>query len=555
MPGKKADPVADVSGWKTRLTIEMIERFTASGEWRGVTLAESATARARDMGTEIAVVDGAEKLTYADVLRQAHALAATLRQRGLKAGDVLSFQLPNWYETAILNVAASLGGFIVNPIVPIYRDAEVGFILKNSRTRALFIPERFRSIDYLEMVERLKPDLPELRDVVLVRAEREGYESFSAWTANESDTDESGVDPNAIKLLLYTSGTTGDPKGVLHSHNTLQAEVDAVSSFWALKRGDVVLMPSPVTHITGYIYALELCFALGIKIVFMDRWDASDAVDLIAGHGATFSIGATPFLVELVTELERRQATLPTLRLFACGGAPVPPEIIHRAGRVLPSCLAFRVYGSSEAPTVSLGVAEGDPLELGAVTDGCIVNHEVRIVNPEDGSLVAPGEEGEILTRGPELMLGYTRWQDTLDAFDAEGYFRTGDIGFISHDRYLTISGRKKDLIIRGGENISAKEIEDILHKHPAVAEAAVVAMPHPRMGETPAAYVVPRPGASFGFEEMARFLEEAKLARQKIPERLFVIAEMPRTASGKVLKHVLRARCKSGEDRPDEIA
>jgi acyl-CoA synthetase (AMP-forming)/AMP-acid ligase II len=353
------------------------------------------------------------------------------------------------------------------------------------------------------------------------------------------------LDPNAVKLLLYTSGTTGDPKGVLHSHNTLQSEVETVTKFWELRSTDVVLMPSPVTHITGYIYAIELTFALGIKLVFMDKWNAANAVELVAAHGATFSVGATPFLVELVAELENQKVILPSLRLFACGGAPVPPEVIRRAKTVLPNCLSFRVYGSSEAPTISLGVVPGDPRELGATTDGCIVNHEVRIVDPENGKPIPAGEEGEILTRGPELMLGYTRWQDTVDTFDDQGFFKTGDIGFISNERYLTISGRKKDLIIRGGENISAKEIEDVLHSHPLIIEAAVVAMPHPRMGETPAAYVVLRPGASMSFEELSSYFEEVRLARQKIPECLFVVDEMPRTASGQVLKHVLRARCK----------
>ena len=549
-------------GWKTRLNAEMIARYTSSGAWSGVTLAHSAQQCLRDVPDRVAVIDGGKALTFGQVFDEATALAATLRDMGMVRGDVLSFQLPNWQETMVINLAASLGGFVVNPIVPIYRDVEVGFILRNSHTRVLFIPEIFRGFDYVAMVERLRPKLPELQKVIVVRGDRRGYASYLSCltTSEECDSSHNGastllrgvsssevaeVDPNEVKLLLYTSGTTGDPKGVLHSHNTLRSEIEAALQFWTLSSADVVLMPSPVTHITGYLFALELAFALGITVVFMDYWNATEAIKRVIEHGVTFSIGATPFLAELVGELENQGIALPSLRLFACGGAPVPSEVVRRANNVLPSCLVFRLYGSSEAPTITLGVAAGDPPQLGATTDGCIANHEVRIVDVMSGELCSLGEEGEILTRGPEVVLGYARWQDTLDAFDENGFFRTGDLGFVSHERYLTISGRKKDLIIRGGENISAKEIEDVLYRHPVVAEAAVVAMPHLRMGETPAAFVVLCPGATLTFEGMVGFLEEAKFARQKFPERLFIVDQMPRTASGKILKHVLRERCK----------
>jgi acyl-CoA synthetase (AMP-forming)/AMP-acid ligase II len=527
----------------------MVAAYERSGKWTGVTLARCARERARTIGDSVVVVDGHRQLTFADIHADGVRLAAALRARGLRPGEVISFQVPNWHEAMVINLAASIAGFVCNPIVPIYRDAEVGFILKNSRTRVMFVPDKFRSIDYVAMVERLRPALPGLREVVVLRGDREGCTSYDALL-NETDTDWAHleesfppVEPNAVKLLLYTSGTTGDPKGVLHSHNTLRAELDEVTRFWSLTPKDVVLMPSPVTHITGYLYALELPFAVGMKAVLMERWNAADAVALIAEHGASLTIGATPFLVELVNEVERQGRPLPTFRMFGSGGAPVPPQVIKRAMSALPNCMTFRVYGSSEAPTVSLGVAAGDPADLGATTDGAIANHEVRIVDMATGQPVGPGHEGEIVTRGPEMMLGYTNDAYTREAFDADGFFHTGDLGFVDARGYITVTGRKKDLIIRGGENISPKEIEDVLHQHPAVLEAAVVAMPHPRMGETPCAYVVLRPGAAFDFAEMTALLERARLARQKFPERLVVVDELPHTASGKVLKHVLRAR------------
>ncbi|MCD6681105.1 MAG: AMP-binding protein [Burkholderiaceae bacterium] len=541
----------DPSGWATRVDDETIARFGEGGQWTGVTLARCARERARNESNRVAVVDGERRIGFAPLYERGVRLASALRAIGLQRGDVISFQLPNWHEAMVVNLAASIGGFVCNPIIPIYRDAEVGFILKQSRTRVLFVPTTFRSVDYLAMVARLRPSLPDLREVVLVRDTREGYRSFDRWMTEQNGELRSleqsfpDVDPNDVKLLLYTSGTTGDPKGVLHTHNTLRAEIDAVISFWAFTERDVVWMPSPVTHITGYLYALELPFATAMKAVLMERWDAAAGVRLIEEHGASFSIGATPFLVELVSEVERRKTALPSLRLYGSGGAPVPPEVVKRATQALPNCLTFRVYGSSEAPTVSLGVARGDPVERGATTDGRIVNNEVRIVDG-DGNDVEMGREGEILVRGPEVMVGYTDPRHNAEAFDEQGFFRSGDLGFVDEHGYITVSGRKKDLIIRGGENISPKEIEDVLHRHPAIVEAAVVAMPHSRLGETACAYVALRPGSKLELTDVVAFLEDAKLARQKFPERLVVVDELPHTASGKVLKHVLRARIAS---------
>lgn len=535
----------DPSGWTTRLDEAMIERFSGDGRWSGITLVDCARDRALREPDNIAVVDGPFTATFAEVWTRSVRLCASLRRRGLVPGDVISFQLPNWHETMVINLAASLGGFVANPIVPIYRDSEVGFILADARSSILFVTDRFRSFDYIEMVDRLRPQLPHLKHVVLVRAEaRPGYECYDDWLAETREAFEPAqIDSNSIKLLLYTSGTTGLPKGVLHSHNTLRAEGEAWMGFWRLQSDDVVLMASPVTHITGYVIALELAFSVGMKAVLMERWDADAAVPLVLQQHATFTVSATPFLRELVDATERQGRTLPSFRLFACGGSPVPPEIIRRAARALPNCRAVRVYGSSEAPTVSLGAGLDDPIELGATTDGRIVNHDVRIVDAVTGVPVADGMDGEILTRGPEVMLGYTDPEETETAFDPDGYFRTGDLGFRSHGDFLTISGRKKDLIIRGGENISPREIEDLLHRHPAILEAAVVAMPHIRLGETPMAWVVLRKGHTLNLDQLIAFLEGARLARQKFPERLEIVSELPRTATGKILKHVLRLR------------
>jgi len=463
---------------------------------------------------------------------------------GLRPGDVISFQLPNWIETMVINLAACRAGLVVNPIVPIYRDSEVRYILRDARAKLFLIPERFRSFDYPGMVARLRADLPHLQHVVVVRGRAAGCLAYGELLASGADREAQSTsgDPNAVKLVLYTSGTTGNPKGVLHSHNTIMSEIDAVIAFWGITPADVVLMPSPVTHITGYLYALEIAFAAGVKVVLMERWNAADAVDLIDAHRVTFSVGATPFLTELTAEAQRRCSTLPSLRLFMSGGAPVPPEAIYRANRAFENCLAFRVYGSSEAPTITLGIRSRAEAELGATTDGRIANHEVRLCDPVTGAPLDAGA-GEICSRGPEMMLGYTDPQQTLEAFDADGYFHTGDLGYYVDRDYICVSGRKKDLIIRGGENISPKEIEDALHTHPAIKEAAVVAMPHARLGEGVCAFVIPQVGQSLDVTCIAAFLEKVGLARQKFPEHVELVEDLPRTASGKVQKNVLRER------------
>lgn len=533
----------DVSGWVTRLTDDEIRRYKRTGAWKDVTLADCARRQAERAPDRTAVVEGERSASFGALLAEAQQLANAFDVMGLKPGNVISYQLPNWTETMVINVAACLAGLVVNPIVPIYRESEVRYILADCRSRVLFIPERFRNFDYPAMAARLRPQLPALGDVVVVRGEGEGcrrYDDVLAYGPREPAA-ERWVDPDAVKLVLYTSGTTGNPKGVLHSHNTIMAEIDAVIDFWGIQEHDVVLMPSPVTHITGYLYALEIAFAAGVKVVFMERWNVTEAVDLIARHGVSFSVGATPFLKELTAEVESRNLALPSLRRFMSGGAPVPPEVIYRANQAVPGCMAFRVYGSTEAPTVTLGIRGRDEAELGATTDGRIVNHEVRLCDPQTGIPMGPDQEGEICTRGPEMMLGYTDPQQTRESFDADGYFHTGDLGYYVSGDYLCVSGRKKDLIIRGGENLSPKEIEDVLHRHPDIQEVAIVAIPHERLGEGVCACVIAREGRQIDVPTLAAWLELAGLARQKFPERVELMQDLPRTVSGKVQKNVLR--------------
>lgn len=538
----------DVSGWQTRLSDELIAENTNSGIWRNKTLADLLDAQvARDPG-QILIVDGDTQMSAGDIHAQACALAGALQGRGLVAGDVISFQLPNWREAVVVDVAAAMLGLVCNPIIPIYRDAEVAYILKDAGAKIVFIPTEFRNFDYAAMIERHRADLPDLEHIVTVRGSAPGCITFDELLNEGAAFERPLVDPNAVKLIMYTSGTTGRPKGVLHSHNTIDTENQAFSKFLGLGADDVILMPSPLTHITGYLYGIQLPIVLGAPVVFMEMWNAAAAAELIDRHGVTFTIAATVFLQELTEFARANDRSLPSLRYFPCGGAPVPPEIIYNAHKVFDRCVCARCYGSTEAPTVTLGVNSRGQERLGATTEGLVVGHEIKLVD-EQGAPVPVGVEGEIATRGPEMCLGYADPAHN-DAFDEEGYFYTGDLAVLTEDDCLVITGRSKDLIIRGGENLSPREVEDALHEHPAIYEVAVVAMPHARLGETGCAFVTLKEGASLSFEEMVAALAETGMAKQKYPERLEIVDAFPRTPAGKIRKNVLREQIAAKIDK-----
>jgi acyl-CoA synthetase (AMP-forming)/AMP-acid ligase II len=511
-----------------------------------LTVAEYAIALAQNHPDTALFLNTPGEATAAELLGQARALAIALSDFGLNAGDVISFQLPNWVEAAVINLAASLSGLIVNPIVPIYRDAEVGMMLADCQAKAFFVCTEFRKYDFAAMAQRLLPGLPDLEHIITVRGERENMLNYdnmiSAGTGNRFDWPK--VDPTSVKLLLYTSGTTGRPKAVLHNHKSLTRVLQVSAGHWGVERGDAIIMPSPVTHVSGYANGLEMPFIIGTRTVLMETWNADEALGLIEEHDVTGTVAATPFLTELANAAREAGTRLPSLRFFACGGAAVPPYVIPAANAAFEHAQAFRVFGSSEVPLVTLGYPVAKDTHLAATTDGAIVDYDVQIVDDSEAE-VLPGAEGEILARGPAMFMGYLDPAQTAEAITSDGYFRTGDIGRITAEGALVITGRKKDLIIRGGENISAKEIEDVLHTHPAVQEAAVVAMPHARLGEGICAYVILKADAASDAVALASHVQESGIAKQKTPERFEFVSDFPRTASGKIKKDVLRAYTK----------
>jgi acyl-CoA synthetase (AMP-forming)/AMP-acid ligase II len=490
-----------------------LERFKGSPHWRGRTVADCAVTVA-EHDPKRAVFFGDDPVYTAEQLvRDAHALAASLIELDVRPGEIVSFQLPNWPEAAVIDVACAMIGAVLTPIAQMLADS--GSVVH-------FTAAAFRSFDYGAMVARLAPRLPALRRIVQVRGEGHATlaELIAAGRGRQPPLPK--VRSDSVKLLLYTSGTTGRPKGVLHTHETLACFIESCARHWKIAPGEALLMPSPVTHI-------------------METWNAATAATLIDRYGLIGTVSATPFLAELVDVAKQSGTGLPTLRFFGCGGAAVAPELIRNANDTFLQACAFRVFGCSEAPMVTLGWLGRENAERAAITDGEIVDYEVKIID-DAGRELSPGAAGEILVRGPAMFAGYADEAQTREAITPDGFFRTGDLGVVGADRSLTVTGRKKDLIIRGGENISPKEIEDVIYRHPAVAEVAVVSMPHPRLGEGVCAYVVPRADHALDGAAIVAHVTASGLARQKCPERVEIVSSLPKTASGKVRKDVLRA-------------
>jgi cyclohexanecarboxylate-CoA ligase len=487
----------------------------------------------------VAVVDGVTALTYENLERSVRAAAASLAALGVGRGEVVSWQLPNWHEAVILHHAVLRLGAVSNPIVPIYRHREVGYILRQAESQVVVVPGDFRGFDYPAMIADLRPGLPSLRHVVTVRPAGQAALRFDELLQGDPGFAGTAADADDPMLLMFTSGTTAHPKGVVHTHNTLDYECRSIIEVYGLGPDDVVFMPSPVTHITGLLYGLLMPAMLRTRVVLQDVWDATAALRLIEQQRCSFTMAATPFLHGLVHHPDLPSFDVTSMRVFACGGADVPPALIRQAGERLGTS-ATRVYGSTEFPTLSTSPPDA-PQDKRAGTDGRAIGAAEYQIVDDAGTGLRAGQTGELLVRGPELFPGYLAAADNDGAFTPDGWFRTGDLAVADRDGYVSIRGRKKDIILRGGENISATEVESLLFEHPAVREAAVVAMPDPVLTERACAFVVPEAGQVPSLPELTAFLLSKQLAKQKLPERLELVAELPKTQSGKVQKFRLR--------------
>lgn len=463
-----------------------------------MTFAAALARHAAATPAKTAVVDDHRRLTFAELDAVVDRVAGGLRARGVGPGEVVTSQLSNSAEAVALALAANRIGAVHNPVVPIYREREVGFIRQQAAT-AVFVDDR-------------------------------GHDLFVDPTSHPAGPGDAEEDE--VRFLVYTSGSTADPKGVQHSNRTLVAEIAAQAAYHELGSGEVFVIPSPVGHVSGLVYGILLPVWLGATSVLMSHWDPERFLALVEAEGGTFSGGAPPFLAGAVDHPHLDRYDVSSLRVFPCGGADVPPELIRGALDRL-GTRTGRGYGSTEFPSITSSAGPGEPVERRACSDGRPIGaNEVRIV------------DGEIQARGPELFLGYRDPALDAGAFTDDGWFRTGDLGTLDDAGYLTVTGRLKDVVIRSGEKISAREVEDLLAGHPKVAAVAVVARPDDRTGERACACVVARrvedPPT---LAELASFLTEAGLSRRKLPELLEVLPTLPMTASGKVDKQALRTR------------
>ena len=536
----------DPSGWQTRWSEEFAAKWRAEGHWTEPTLRDFAAQRCAEDPDKVMLIEGDNQLTRGECQDQAMRLARWFMARGLKPGDVISFQLPNWNEVSVIALAARMAGLIINPIPPIYRESELAYILADCGSKLIFVPGTFRKCDHTAMIEGLRGQLPKMQDVVTVRNPGPlRFEDIITGTA-ASENDLPAIDPASVIIAMYTSGTTGRPKCVLHTHYTYGHRVNAMAVAYGMSEADVTFMPSPVTHITGAIWAFDMPWVAGNTSVLMDVWTPAEGVACIEQHGCTVSGGATPFLQQMLDIAETAPQRLRSMRLFFCGGTTVSPELINRAAAMVPQALFYRAYGSTECLTATLGHTDKADARFGAETDGRIVYPvEMHIVDAATMAEMSEGAEGEIYLRAPGLFVGYLDPADNEGNFEPDGFFKMGDLGRRVHSDYLVITGRSKDIIIRSGENISPKEVEDALYGHPAVAEVAIVAMPSKKTGEIGCAFIIPRAGQTIDLPEVVRFLDQVGLARQKFPEHLVLVDDLPRVPSGKVRKDVLRERAK----------
>jgi cyclohexanecarboxylate-CoA ligase len=475
-----------------------------------------------------------KRLTWRELARRTAAAASALERAGVRRGDVVSFQLPSWWEFVALYLATVRLGAIANALMPIFRHRELSFMLRLAEAKVFVSARQFRGFDHAALAGRLGAEIPGMRVMFcedLFATQGRAFERGAR------------LQPDDLTQLLYTSGTTGESKGVLHTSNTLFGAVEAYARHMQLGAGDVIFMPSPLAHQLGFCYGMLMSLVLGAPLVITDIWRPARAVQLIESNRATFTFASTPFLADLVSRNEK----LGSLRLFASSGAPIPPAIVQAARERLGLAVAAS-FGMTECATVTTTPCDGS---RAAESDGCVLaNGEVRVVD-DTGQETPRGTIGALQVRGASLFVGYLK-RPNLYKLDADGWFDTGDLARMDEQGYIRICGRTKDVIIRGGENIPVVEIEAALYRMSEIADAALVAMPDPRLQERACAYVTLRHGASLDLAGVARQLSAEGITKHFWPERLEVLAEMPRTPTGKIQKFVLREMAK--ELKPQSI-
>ncbi|MED9573389.1 medium-chain fatty-acid--CoA ligase [Escherichia coli] len=518
--------------------------YRQQGLWGDASLADYWQQTARAMPDKIAVVDNhGASYTYSALDHAASCLANWMLAKGIESGDRIAFQLPGWCEFTVIYLACLKIGAVSVPLLPSWREAELVWVLNKCQAKMFFAPTLFKQTRPVDLILPLQNQLPQLQQIVGVDKLAPATSSLSLSQIiadNTSLTTAITTHGDELAAVLFTSGTEGLPKGVMLTHNNILASERAYCARLNLTWQDVFMMPAPLGHATGFLHGVTAPFLIGARSVLLDIFTPNACLALLEQQRCTCMLGATPFVYDLLNVLEKQPADLSALRFFLCGGTTIPKKVARECQQRGIKLLS--VYGSTESSPHAV-VNLDDPLSRFMHTDGyAAAGVEIKVVDDARKTL-PPGCEGEEASRGPNVFMGYFDEPElTARALDEEGWYYSGDLCRMDEAGYIKITGRKKDIIVRGGENISSREVEDILLQHPKIHDACVVAMPDERLGERSCAYVVLKaPHHSLSLEEVVAFFSRKRVAKYKYPEHIVVIEKLPRTASGKIQKFLLR--------------
>ncbi|ENO0417996.1 medium-chain fatty-acid--CoA ligase [Escherichia coli] len=518
--------------------------YRQQGLWGDASLADYWQQTARAMPDKIAVVDNhGATYTYSALDHAASCLANWMLAKGIESGDRIAFQLPGWCEFTVIYLACLKIGAVSVPLLPSWREAELVWVLNKCQAKMFFAPTLFKQTRPVDLILPLQNQLPQLQQIVGVDKLAPATSSLSLSQIiadNIPLTTAITTHGDELAAVLFTSGTEGLPKGVMLTHNNILASERAYCARLNLTWLDVFMMPAPLGHATGFLHGVTAPFLIGARSVLLDIFTPDACLALLEQQRCTCMLGATPFVYDLLNLLEKQTADLSALRFFLCGGTTIPKKVARECQQLGIKLLS--VYGSTESSPHAV-VNLDDPLSRFMHTDGyAAAGVEIKVVDDARKTL-PPGCEGEEASRGPNVFMGYFDEPElTARALDEEGWYYSGDLCRMDEAGYIKITGRKKDIIVRGGENISSREVEDILLQHPKIHDACVVAMPDERLGERSCAYVVLKaPHHSLSLEEVVAFFSRKRVAKYKYPEHIVVIEKLPRTASGKIQKFLLR--------------
>ena len=543
------------SPYTVRYSPQEIDQYYRAGLWSTDTVHDLLARRVEENPDKVFATDGTRSLTFQELFDAGQRLAVGLHRHGLRRGDTAAVQLPNWVEFIQVLTALSRLGVIMVPIMPIYRREDVSYVLSNAGVRAVFTPAHFGKFGYLNMYLVLRQEHPELT-IAVTRPDSSAQDIADAdanvFTLHqlEADTDDDSAraelgappGPDDPFVIVYTSGTTSRPKGCVHTFNTYCAGARALVGPFGYTEADVQFGPSPIAHTTGLVTSVLVPMLTGAATHVMAKWDPVRGIEEIQRFGCTAAVTAPTFLHTLLSDYDAQRHDLSTLRMWTCAGAPIPAAVVKQAGATLPNIKVLSLYGRSEN-LVTTTCSVTDDVSRALTTDGrAMPGSQVKIIDG-DGNEVPRGTEGDIAYRGPAHMIEYlANPGETAALFTNDGFSKSGDLGKMTDDGYVRVTGRTKDIVIRGGMNISVREIEEHLAHHPALKAFSVVGMPDERLGEKVCCYLVTKPGHDTPtVEDLREYLLSQGMPIQKTPERVVVVDSLPMTATGKVLKHELR--------------